>query len=421
MLILRAPRCAAILSLFLLLGAAQPSLAQEAPVTANADWSPVVETFDGVPMALAPPGCFIMGQADDAPNEQPMHEICFSAAFWIDLNEVSHDQFAQFGAVAGRPAAFDAIGGDLPRERVTWFEARDLCSLRGARLPSEAEWEYAARGGSPAEDVFGAGQANCKGCGSPWDGKRIAPVGRFPPNAFGLYDMLGNVWEWTNDFFDPVAATVQQQSHGVARTIRGGSFVSTVSGWSRGYRSSMPAGHKSRYTGFRVARTIAPAAHPDPGPDWFRPYQQPPAGFETATGALTPLLAPSETAQSWAQKRNTLRSKWRAILGAPAIAPPTPNARHIETYSDRGLQGQILELQTEPDSWEKILILRPANAARAPLPVVIVPYYDVDVPAARNLGGRTFMPGSVRAYAYLAAQRGYLAIAIRWFGESYGE
>ncbi len=360
--------------------------------------------------------------------------------FLLSPTEVTQ---AEYEAVAGvNPSIYK--GAQRPVENVSWWDAIRYCNQRsvrenlqpvydlatghadlvrnGYRLPTEAEWEAALPGADPKQANLGS--SNTKQTGPLVrlvNEKGTRPVGSHAPNKLGMYDMLGNVWEWTNDFFDPVAATVQQQSHGVARTIRGGSFVSTVSGWSRGYRSSMPAGHKSRYTGFRVARTITPAGHPAPGPDWFRPYQQPPAGFETATGTLTPLLAPSETAQSWAQKRNTLRSKWRAILGAPAIAPPAPNARHIETYSDRGLQGQILELQTEPDSWEKILILRPANAARAPLPVVIVPYYDVDVPAARNLGGRTFMPGSVRAYAYLAAQRGYLAIAIRWFGESYGE
>src|SRR6185503_10973496 len=83
--------------------------------------------------------------------------------------------------------------------------------------------------------------------------------------------------------------------------------------------------------------------------------------------------------------------------------------------------GRVLALQTEEDSEEKILLLEPHAARGKPLPVLIVPYYDVDVPAGRNLGGRSYQYGSVRAYAQLAAQRGYLAVAIRWFGESYGE
>ncbi|MBL8221077.1 MAG: SUMF1/EgtB/PvdO family nonheme iron enzyme [Bryobacterales bacterium] len=335
-------------------------------------------------------------------------------------------------------------GAQRPVENVTWWDAiryanhrsvlerlqpvYDLATGRadlarnGYRLPTEAEWEVALTGADPKQANLGS--SNTKQTGPLVQlvtEKGTKPVGSFAANKLGLHDMLGNVWEWTGDYFDPVAATVQQQAHGVARTIRGGSFVSTVSGWSKGYRSSMPAGHKSRYTGFRVARTVSAAVHPISGSEWFRPYQQPPSGFETATGALTPLLASTETVQTWAKKRSALREKWRGILGAPAIAPPAPNARLIESYAERGLRGSILELQTEPDSWEKILVLQPAVASSAPLPVVIVPYYDVDVPAGRNLGGRSFMAGSVRSYAYLAAQRGYMAIAIRWFGESYGE
>ncbi|MEJ1959438.1 MAG: SUMF1/EgtB/PvdO family nonheme iron enzyme [Nitrosomonadales bacterium] len=71
------------------------------------------------------------------------------------------------------------------------------------RLPSEAEWEYAARAGSTTPFFWGkevgTGHANCDGCGSQWGGKGTSPVGSFPPNAFGLYDMLGNAWQWVED------------------------------------------------------------------------------------------------------------------------------------------------------------------------------------------------------------------------------
>ncbi|MFN7939376.1 MAG: SUMF1/EgtB/PvdO family nonheme iron enzyme [Bryobacteraceae bacterium] len=360
--------------------------------------------------------------------------------FLLSPHEVTQSEYE---AVTGvNPSVYK--GAQRPVENVTWWDAIRYCNQRslkegfapvydltsgwadvtknGYRLPMEAEWESALSGADPKQANLGS--SNTKQTGPLVrlvQEKGTRPVGSFGPNKLGMHDMLGNVWEWTGDYFDPTATTTQQQVHGVARTIRGGSFVSTVSGWSKGYRSSMPAGHKSRFTGFRVARTVSAAVHPVAGAEWFRPYQQAPAGFETSTGALTGLTGPGETAQSWAEKRKALRDKWRGILGAPAIAPPAPNARLIETYEDRGMTGSVMELQTEADSWEKILILRPAVAARTPLPVVIVPYYDVDVPAARNLGGRSFMAGSVRAYAHLAAQRGFLAVAIRWFGESYGE
>ncbi|MFX8825014.1 SUMF1/EgtB/PvdO family nonheme iron enzyme, partial [Acinetobacter baumannii] len=73
------------------------------------------------------------------------------------------------------------------------------------RLLSEAEWEYAARAGSAADYAWGdeieRNRANCNGCGSPWDNQRTAPVGSFRPNAFGLFDMHGNVWEWVEDCY----------------------------------------------------------------------------------------------------------------------------------------------------------------------------------------------------------------------------
>ena len=79
-------------------------------------------------------------------------------------------------------------------------------------------------------------------------------------------------------------------------------------------------------------------------------------------------------------------------------------------------------MEFEPGSTEKVYVLRPRNAGGGPLPVLIVPFYDIDTPAAEDLGGRNFTPGrNVNAFAYTAAQHGYLAVAVRWFGESYGE
>ncbi|MBL8177526.1 MAG: SUMF1/EgtB/PvdO family nonheme iron enzyme [Bryobacterales bacterium] len=360
--------------------------------------------------------------------------------FLLSSTEVTQ---ADYEAVTGvNPSVYKGVL--RPVENVSWWDAIRYANQRsigeslqpvydlltgqadftrnGYRLPSEAEWEAGLQGSDPKQANLGSG--NTKQTGPLLrlvNEKGTMPAGSYGANRLGLHDMLGNVWEWTGDYFDPVAATAQQQARGVARTIRGGSFVSTVSGWSRGYRSSMPAHHRSRFTGFRVARTVTLARHPHPGPSWFQPYQQPPAGFETGAGSLTSLTSEGETTESWSAKRRTLKEKWRGILGAPSIPPPAPHARLVERYTDRGLSGTILDLQTESDSWEKILILRPDAVSAVPRPVVIVPYYDVDVPAGRNLGGRSFMPGSVRSYAYLAAQRGYIAIAIRWFGESYGE
>jgi pimeloyl-ACP methyl ester carboxylesterase len=117
-----------------------------------------------------------------------------------------------------------------------------------------------------------------------------------------------------------------------------------------------------------------------------------------------------------------LRSKWEEILHPPKFPEGPPPARLVRNVEQRNFDGELFEVQFEPGSTEKVYILRPRNPGGAPLPVLIVPFYDVDIPAAEDLGGRRFAPGgNVNAFAYTAAQHGYIAVAVRWFGESYGE
>lgn len=314
-------------------------------------------------------------------------------------------------------------GPKRPVENVSWWDAIRYCNLRsereglqpaydlttgrcdrtrnGYRLPSDAEWEAAAAGADPKQSNLGIARTKDPAeVAALVRDKGTRDAGQSAPSATGHFDMLGNVWEWTDD------AT---HSNGIARIIRGGSFVSTVSQWARGYRSSMDPGHRSRYLGFRVCRTEPES--PAPSLD-FTIFNQPPPGFETSTGTLTSLLPLNKPG---------LLAKWRSIVGAPSLQPHPPTVRHIDTFTEPHGVAQLLYLQTEPDSWEKILIVRPKQPVRVPTPVVIVPYYDVDTPAARHLGGRNVTSGMVRAYAQLAAERGFIAVAIRWFGESYGE
>ncbi|MBI3209933.1 MAG: SUMF1/EgtB/PvdO family nonheme iron enzyme [Candidatus Solibacter usitatus] len=325
-------------------------------------------------------------------------------------------------------------GPRYPVENVSWWDAIRYCNLRsvkerlapcydlasglcdrrknGYRLPSDAEWETAAGKLDP-------GPANL-GLTSTKDASALTnlttrEVAAFAPNALGLYDMMGNVWEWTDDWANPVAGAPVEGFRGLERILRGGSFVSTRSRWARGYRTSMTPHDKSRYTGFRVCRTIVEAAEPG----WPKPKVD--TDGLPGIGVLKALIEPDATMPEWQHRRAELAAKWAKILGAPAIAVSRPQTRVIETFQDSYAQGRVLELKTESDSWEKVLVLIPNKPVRRPMPVVIVPYYDVDVPAARNLGGRSYSSSAVRAYAQLAAQRGFIAVAIRWFGESYGE
>lgn len=141
--------------------------------------------------------------------------------------------------------------GDHPVTFVPWAAARAYCENVGKRLPTEAEWEYAARGGVKG-DAFPWGDTMPDSSSANWSGARIggtAPVGRFPPNGYGLYDMAGNVWEWVQDPWE-AAGSDGQQRYG----IRGGSWEAAAVNLRVRYRDSHPATAASANVGFRCAR-----------------------------------------------------------------------------------------------------------------------------------------------------------------------
>jgi formylglycine-generating enzyme required for sulfatase activity len=136
------------------------------------------------------------------------------------------------------------------------------------RLLSEAEWEYAARAGSdtayPWGSEIGEGNANCRGCGSQWDGKQAAPVGQFPANAFGLHDMLGNVWEWVEDCYHviyyqaPTDGSAWNTGNCEGRVFRGGSWNDDPVSLRSAKRYGGTPGYRFNNVGFRVGRTLLP-------------------------------------------------------------------------------------------------------------------------------------------------------------------
>lgn len=351
--------------------------------------------------------------------------------FLISATEVTQ---ADYERVTGQnPSAYR--GARRPVENVSWWDAIRYCNLlsiaeklepcydlttgrcdrtrNGYRLPSDAEWEAAAAGSDLASSHLGLNSTK-----SAEDLARLVretgtrEVGTTKANPRGIYDMMGNVWEWTDDTFDPATNVPLEGTHGLMKIIRGGSFVSTRTQWARGYRSSVGPDHRGRYTGFRVVRTVS--AKPGPPALDRAVFNQPPAGYETSTGGLTPL--PTDQAGLAA-----LREKWKRLLGRTQLTPHPPEVKLLSMHRERNYTGQLMLLRTEPDSWEKIYVMLPAGETKTPRPVIVVPYYDVDTPAGENLGGRSFSVGGVRAYAQLAVQRGFIAVAIRWFGESYAE
>ncbi|HEY1948045.1 MAG TPA: SUMF1/EgtB/PvdO family nonheme iron enzyme [Bryobacteraceae bacterium] len=379
-------------------------------------------------------------------------------SFLISPTETTQEEFTS--AMGSNPSQYR--GANLPVQNVSWWDAIRYCNARsvreglhpaydlstghcdhhsnGYRLPTDVEWTLAAgeevsASAEKLQQIATLGSRDTKNIDALMQLVRTGPtpVASHPPNHLGLYDMLGNVWEWCQDFFDPVISYPRADNPdgpdwGIARVIRGGSFA-TSTPWAKGYRSSLDPDRRSRFTGFRVCRTSFPipkdAAH-QPDPDWFKPYNMAPAGFETSTGKLSPLLQGSagaiDTPEQWQQRSLALNTKWKKLLGSGSCGTelPSPAIRVIQTFHEDGYNGTLAALQVETESWEDIFVMRPNRPVDHPLPVVIVPFYDVDDPAGKNMGGRRYIPPGVRSFALLAVQEGYIAVAIRWFGESYG-
>jgi len=218
-------------------------------------WTPVEEDFDGVTMVLVPAGCFMMGD-DQRSNTQPIHEQCFEEPFWIDQTEVTQADFARLDGQKERPHEFS--GDDLPVEFITWFEARDFCQQRGMRLPTEREWEYAARGVASLAYPWG----------DDWDAdlavvgeEQTTAVGNKPDGAswVGALDMGGNVWEWVSSLYaaypytDDAESTTDTDSH---RVVRGGSFSGTPDSLRGAHRNWIKPNTAGLNLGFRCANDV---------------------------------------------------------------------------------------------------------------------------------------------------------------------
>ncbi len=243
-------------------------------VTTNSQWKPQFQDFNGVEMALVPPGCFMMGstEADIAAlNQQystsgfsdqgPQSHVCFDEPFWIDKTDVTQAQFKQFGGQAAHGPAF--TGDRRPVERITWFEARDFCVERGARLPTEAEWEYAARGPDdpvyPWGNTFDGGKAVYNR--NPSQG--TAEVGSLPAGAswVGALDMSGNVWQWVSTLYksypyDAEDGREDAKDTSTERMLRGGSWDLNNQYLWTAYRYEFDPAHEDNHLGVRCARSF---------------------------------------------------------------------------------------------------------------------------------------------------------------------
>jgi len=218
----------------------------------NASWIPYSQEFNGIAMTLVPTGCFRMGG-----DEELLHTVCITQPYWIDRFEVSVEQFNTVGGQTANPTGWSE---NQPRTDINWFEAGAYCSQRGGRLPTEAEWEYAARGVDslifPWGNTFIYDFAHVPTyTGAP------SPVGSRPGNVswVGAFDMTGNVWEWTNTRADGYSYPYQidgrenyTSSESIQHIIRGGSFNESNAGDEHFQRASKRTASPANYSSFNV-------------------------------------------------------------------------------------------------------------------------------------------------------------------------
>jgi formylglycine-generating enzyme required for sulfatase activity len=242
----------------------------------------------GLQFSWIPAGEFLMGcvpgDSDCAPNESPRHPVRITRDFWITKTEVTAKSYNEFSRATGAPMPKptntnkDWLLRANPVTRISWESAQAYCQWLGGRLPTEAEWEYAARaavagrifpwGDKPDPDQANMfGKAKDKNKRDQWDEYTSAPIGSFDGNAWGLMDVSGNVREWVLDWYDPAWYKPQQvtdpkgpeTSPVLSRVVRGGDFYSNVNALRLSAREFRKADDVDNRTGFRCVLPNWPA------------------------------------------------------------------------------------------------------------------------------------------------------------------
>ncbi|MBF0444174.1 MAG: SUMF1/EgtB/PvdO family nonheme iron enzyme [Magnetococcales bacterium] len=249
------------------------------------DWQ---EPVTGMLFVWVPNGCFDMGSNNGNSDEKPVHKVCITKGFWMGKYEVTNKQYRMYKPNHDSQILNGASlnGDDLPAVQISWQNAVDFAQWLSSqgngkfRLPTEAEWEYAARAGTTSEHYWGDGEKDACLYGNVSNPQKsssfflpdpitfpcndnfkiTAPVGSFRPNQFGLHDMMGNVWEWVHDKYrkhfyeesprnDPLGPSLSQY-----RVIRGGDWKTKPSGVRSANRDKDTPGFNNGYLGVRLLR-----------------------------------------------------------------------------------------------------------------------------------------------------------------------
>jgi formylglycine-generating enzyme required for sulfatase activity len=211
--------------------------------------------------AWVPPGSFLMGGAGED-DEKPAHSVTITKGFYMGVVPVTQAQWRWVMGSDNRPSYF--ADDDRPVESVNWDDCQAFCArmreLTGKpiRLPTEAEWEYACRAGTTTDYYTGNGDdaLNRAGWYDANSEKQTKPVGRLAPNAFGLFDMHGNVWEWCLDWVgsydDEQGSDPAGPASGQLRVLRGGSWLDGTYGCRAAYRGRCAPSDRYSNFGSRV-------------------------------------------------------------------------------------------------------------------------------------------------------------------------
>ncbi len=236
----------------------------EKPVLENKAEDVRIEPITGMELVWIPEGCFMMGSSSGNSDEKPVHKVCVDG-FWMAKHEVTQ---AQWKTIMGNnPSYFKDCGDDCPVENVSWNDAKQFIEKLNSqgntkfRLPTEAEWEYAARSGGKNEKY--AGDNNVERVAWYYSNSNYSTykAGTKAPNGLGLYDMSGNVWEWCEDVYNEKAYSKYVTNNPLItsgseyRVIRGGSWHSRPANVRSAIRFRNGPSRTSYIIGFRLCST----------------------------------------------------------------------------------------------------------------------------------------------------------------------
>jgi formylglycine-generating enzyme required for sulfatase activity len=207
-----------------------------------------VNPKDGLTYVWIPPGKFMMGCSPDDQacddDEKPAREVIIAKGFWIGQTLVTQ---AAFKRVTGENPSFFHGNDELPVDKADFGDAHEYCATVGMRLPNESEWEYAARANNPAARY---GEPDAIAWYKDNSHERSHEVAQKQPNAWQLYDMLGDLWEWTTDPY---------KDESDYRVLRGGSWRTSGAGMRVSFRGLDDPERHRNFTGFRCVGEEASA------------------------------------------------------------------------------------------------------------------------------------------------------------------